>query len=475
MFATPLLSRSPRISRRPYAALLFAGCLAACGGGSGGGEDDPGDPGGPPVQDPPRDFDSLVIEPPCPIAGGGFGFTTEPLDWNGDGVLDIAVGAPGEGRIHVLIGGGAAPFQTFESMDRFGPASCPLDGLQTEKLGESLAVGDIDGDGDDEIVAGAPLTAGPVSASAGAVYVYGLSALGTEPYVLTPDNPLAGQFGGEVRLADFDGDGNLDLAVGAPLTMVDGVTAGTVTIIDALATPFESRTEFPNPFPATNGRFGVHLAVDDGNGDGFPDLFVAAIGNTDTNGIALSGQVLGYFGPPQRDGWFVMDDALSLPADFPRFGMYIHAAGGQLLIGAPRKDVAQEQDSGRGYRWDGPSYQVPVLYEHPTALPFDLFGYRVHVADVIGDERMDMCIASLPSPAIVDPNVRSLFIYDGGEASDDPYVLLPLEDSGSHFAVGTSTGDVFGGEEIDLVMGDSRYDRPNTDPTEDSGRVVIYY
>src|SRR5207247_8051539 len=100
-------------------------------------------------------------------------------DFNGDGIPDLAVGAPGEGDrfgrhdcgvVYVFYGqqglqrgielfGGAVAMTTIR-----GP-------VPNGYAGDSLAAGDINGDGCDEVIIGAPLTPAVKDKEAGAVHV----------------------------------------------------------------------------------------------------------------------------------------------------------------------------------------------------------------------------------------------------------------------------------------------------------------
>ena len=113
--------------------------------------------------------------------------------------------------------------------------------FKEEQFGHCLATGDLDADGNTEIVVGAPgLTDSIAGVHAGGVYVFSLSALDT----LSADVPAAtlaewtiagtgsrGRFGSAVAVADLDGDGFDDLAVGAPgAGGADAIASGEVSV-----------------------------------------------------------------------------------------------------------------------------------------------------------------------------------------------------------------------------------------------------
>jgi hypothetical protein len=108
-------------------------------------------------------------------------------------------------------------------------------------------------------------------------------------------------------IADFNGDGHDDLAVGAPGTKVAGHTrAGSVHVLYGSANGLtaagnqrftESSTGIPG-VPGFDDSFGTSVATGDCNGDGFSDLAVGAPGDT-VNSVKQAGTVTMILGSSQ--------------------------------------------------------------------------------------------------------------------------------------------------------------------------------
>jgi hypothetical protein len=168
-----------------------------------------------------------------------FGSALAIGDFDGSGAGSIAVGAPGtsggNGAIYVLVDGQPQPVTPQHT------------GQNGEQLGSALATGDVDGDGDVDIVAGAPYGknvyvfrtgkstimlhedgvsgfGAAVAASSDGVLVGAPESNRVRLYQMNAGNLTlafewtapAGGFGAAVALADVDGDGRADLVAAAP-------------------------------------------------------------------------------------------------------------------------------------------------------------------------------------------------------------------------------------------------------------------
>jgi len=144
-------------------------------------------------------------------ANGRFGTAVANAgDVNGDGVSDILIGAPGQGRAYVFNGATGALIRTIPS-----PAAETL-----ASFGSAVAGGrDVNGDGILDFVIGAPLQGG----LGGAAYVFN-GANGTLLRTLRGGRQAFAKFGSSVALIpDVTGDGRPDIMVGAPDHSVNGL------------------------------------------------------------------------------------------------------------------------------------------------------------------------------------------------------------------------------------------------------------
>ena len=425
---------------------------------------------------------TVVLSHPCQTQGAQFGSSVAIGDVDGSGGLDVVVGAAGEGAIYVARYADGA-YEIFATYQAGGAVSCPVSRADGA-FGTATAVANLDGGARSEIVVGAPQVAG-MSASAGAAYLLtnvgntlGSSELPVLALLPAPDEE--GRYGMSLATGDFDADGQADVAVGAPSAMVGGLAAGVVVVhFDPLGKG-GSRLRLANPFPVRNGNFGHALATADYDGDGIDDLVVSAVGNT-VDGEPSAGQILVFTGPLDAGRFVALDDPVPVEGDAPRFGMHVAGRGGRVAIGSPRKDWNGVKDSGLGVVLR--SGAEPDLFPHPNPFPNAILGFRVVLANLIGDSRVDLAVATLPKSALPEeepteggalsfPN-RGFFVWNAAEPGPALHVSA-AEGSADHFCQGVAAGHLRPGGHEGLVLGDPSWDRPGEDRQDNVGRVVVH-
>jgi hypothetical protein len=242
-------------------------------------------------------------------------------DVDGDGVPDLAVGANydddggiNRGALWLLF---LNPDGTVERTGKISQTQGGFGALlrNNDEFGRAVApLGDLDGDGDLDIAVSAPLDA-TGGAKCGAVYVLFLRREGTVERHVKIANGLGG-FTGRLRsadwfgfslanLGDLDGDGVVDLAVGAALDDDGTYNTGAVWLlylrpdgtvkehrkISMRHGNFTGLLESPDQFGTSVTRVG------DLNGDGVTELAVGAV--KDGDGGRERGAVYVLFLTPQ--------------------------------------------------------------------------------------------------------------------------------------------------------------------------------
>jgi FG-GAP repeat len=229
-----------------------------------------------------------------------FGSALAVGDFNTDGFDDLAIGVHNEavgaiaagGVVHVLLGsatGLTATGSQFWNQD----SGTIQDFVEAgDEFGRSLAAGDVNRDGFDDLVVGVPredllvANAGSINLLLGSAA--GLTDLGNQAWhqdsVGIEDTAEADdQFGHALAAADFDADGFADLAIGVVDEDVGALAdTGAVHLLMGFPGGFDTLTDvlWHQDIAGVRGvaeadeQFGDSLAAGDVDNDGFADLAV---------------------------------------------------------------------------------------------------------------------------------------------------------------------------------------------------------
>lgn len=242
-------------------------------------------------------------------------------DLDGDAVPDFVVGAPGDddkavdaGRVFVHLGA-ATPGSTTGLGDAL--TTVIIDGVHAgDRAGAAVgSITDLNGDGRNEILIGAPGMENGTATDAGAAFVvWGQGAAGgvdlADPFTASADGfAMKGEAAGDAAgtalgsIADLNGDGKAEIIVGSPGNDAGGTDAGAAYVVWGKSSL--SVVRLSNVAAGTGGYKIVGEAAGDGvgrvvgtvgdmNGDGKAEILVGADGS-DAGG-AQSGAAYVVFG-----------------------------------------------------------------------------------------------------------------------------------------------------------------------------------
>ncbi len=363
-----------------------------------------------------------------PASTSNVGAVLAAGDINGDSKDDIIWGMPWAspsgrffaGEVIVVLGGASLP-DTLD-MALSPPGTAAFTGANVfDKLGSSLATGNIDNDLYDDILVGAPLSSPPTGASAGSlIVIYGSAS----PADIDMAGAQAGisrifgarpadTFGNSCFAFDFNNDNYDDLLVGAPqATRMGRSTSGAAFIIyggPSLPDTVDISVDLPGIKrffgAAASALTGSAVCAGDVTGNGFPEAVISAVDYT----------------PPGRSkagGVYIIGGVSSLPDTI------------DMALSSPSISLFWGRD----------------LNTH--------IGMSLAVGDFNSDSKKDIVIGSPQA----SPSARSgagEVIIAFGRSLFAPVIDLALVQTGLTTILGASSGDYTGGS---IAAGDMNND-----------------
>ncbi len=411
-------------------------------------------------------------------------------DVDGNGVEDVIIGAPGSSSDDEDTSAGATYVV-------FGPTAGSLDlgDVDTRLVGEnrgdragvSVAAGDVNGDGLDDILIGtgreevqaiipAYLALGPI---AGEVDL----ATADATFVAEESYERSSWGGRWLALGDVDGDGGDDVVIGVPYESTGGTEAGAVYVVLGSVTGEASLSEADAKLVGeeTYDNAGFSVAAGDLDGDGVEDVLVGARtgqdGSWDQPGAAyvVLGPVMGELDLSTADVELEGED----PGDDAGYSVAAEDMDGDgvddVLVGA-RYEGTAGSFAGAVYLLHGPASPDMDLRTADAKLVGEVAhcgaGRSLAVGDVDGDGREDLLVGSEAGSG--SSGLAGAFLVFGPIAgtmgldeADAKFINEPM-DSSTIWSL--ASGDVDGDDVDDVLIGASYHN-----PHAATGAVYLLY
>jgi hypothetical protein len=355
------------------------------------------------------DAATVVFRLEGPEAGGLFGAAVVGIgDVDGDGVPDLAVGAPQT----LGPGGGYLDGRVFVYSGATNTLLYALNPLRYRGFfGARLAsAGDLDGDGVPDLIVGAPATSSDNLYGVGSVLAFS-GATGERLFAFLGEEGGTYMGSAVAGVGDLDGDGVPEIAMGTPYGSGSGPYGGGVV---AVRSGSDGALLYEFDGSASGDYLGRGIAgIGDLDGDGVPDLLLGAP-NASPGGRAqaglvqvrsgATGEILRQIEGAEANAFF--GQAIAHLGDIDGDGVE------DFAVAAPSASPAGMQDAGSVFVYSGASGQLLYRWDGPEG--FGAFGSTIAGGgDVDGDGVPDVIVGAPGSSPGGVPVAGSAFVFSG--------------------------------------------------------------
>jgi len=401
------------------------------------------------------------------------------FDLDGDGIADLVAGAPyatissmkNAGSVRVYLSSGGPPLNK----------TVYINGTHGgDSFGWAVAnVGDVNGDGNDDLAVGAPYADPGTDIDAGNVTLfYGWSGFSGKANVSINSANAGEGFGYALSAAgDVDGDTMDDMIVGAPYYSSATVNEIGRAYIFYGGSPMDSDSTADKTFPGDDayGHFGWSVSGNANvDNDVSMDMVVGAPDEVSAGAARGAAHVF-----RNLDRVTPQSSVVRGAAANDRFGfcvMMINDINGDtyddIAIGAPYNDVNGTDAGEVSILYGGAKFNEQVDLILMGQAPNELFGFSIASGDFRKDTYCDLIVGAPNSSLNATFAGRAYIFYGGSTPSAYPSVIL-VPETGSNFLGGSAAvgGNLTGDSAPDFAVGDPQFNLPGL---PNAGRAYVY-